>query len=470
MKKSILKNDLQICFSRKDCFEIIFNSVKEGIVLINSDMLILNLNKAAAEYGGVTRDRAIGKIFSSVFKNHFRNIEIALKKAFKKYGPVKGLSIDYFEKNGNQKKLMIKTAFLADTESSDTRMVILFEDITELSKLRRKLDQQYKFQSIIGKNKKMQEIYWLIERVADSDATTLILGESGTGKELAAQAIHEKSRRAKKAFVKVNCSALSESLLESELFGHVKGAYTDAISDRIGRFQLADKGTIFLDEIGDISLAIQVKLLRALQEGVIERVGDPTPMHVDARIICATNKDLKKLINNNFFREDLYYRLKIISMKLPPLRERKDDIVPLVTHFIKKYNLKTGKNIQSINDDVLDLFMRYPWKGNVRELENAIEHAFVLCRSKVIATSHIPVEIKDIKNDCCPSEEIKDEKKLVESALIKSGWNKSKAARALGIDRTTLWRKTKEMGIKENPLSENNNQKKLFKHNTFVAT
>jgi transcriptional regulator with PAS, ATPase and Fis domain len=349
-------------------------------------------------------------------------------------------------------------------------MVILFEDITELSKLRRKLDQQYIFQSIIGKNKKMQEIYWLIERVADSDATTLILGESGTGKELAAQAIHEKSRRAKKAFVKVNCSALSESLLESELFGHVKGAYTDAISDRIGRFQLADKGTIFLDEIGDISLAIQVKLLRALQEGVIERVGDPTPMHVDARIICATNKDLKKLINNNLFREDLYYRLKIISMKLPPLRERKDDIVPLVTHFIKKYNLKTGKNILSINDDVLDLFMRYPWKGNVRELENAIEHAFVLCRSKVITTSHIPVEIKEIKNDYYPSEEIKDEKKLVESALIKSGWNKSKAARALGIDRTTLWRKTKEMGIKEHPLSENNNQEKLFKHNIFVAT
>ncbi len=241
MKKSILKNDLQICFSRKDCFEIIFNSVKEGILVINSDMLILNLNKAAAEYGGVTRDRAIGKVFSSVFKNHFRNIEIDLKKAFKKQGPVKGLSIDYFEKNGNQKKLMIKTAFLADTESSDTRMVILFEDITELSKLRRKLDQQYKFQSIIGKNKKMREIYWLIERVADSDATTLILGESGTGKELAAQAIHEKSRRAKKAFIKVNCSALSESLLESELFGHVKGAYTDAISDRIGRFQLADK-------------------------------------------------------------------------------------------------------------------------------------------------------------------------------------------------------------------------------------
>ena len=449
----MFKSDLEICFSQKDCFETIFNNITEGIIIINNDMVVLNLNKAASEHINISRDAAIGKTFSSVFKNHFKNVESTLKMAIKTQRPIKDLSVDYRRKDGNQKKFSIKTAFLPDIKCNNHRLVLLLEDITELSTLRDKLDQQHRFQNLIGKNKKMQEIYWLIERIADSDASTLIIGESGTGKELVAHAIHNKSKRAKNAFVTLNCSALSETLLESELFGHVKGAFTDAIRDKAGIFQLADKGTLFLDEIGDISPAIQVKLLRVLQEGVIERVGDPAPIHIDVRIICATNKDLKKLITINTFREDLYYRLKVISMTLPPLRERKDDILLLVEHFIEKYKIKTGKNIQSIDEDVLNLFMTYPWKGNVRELENAIEHAFVLCRRNVITPSHIPAEIKSMTKEYYQPEKTGDEKKMIELALAKSGWNKSKAARALGIDRTTLWRKIKEMEIQEKILN-----------------
>jgi PAS domain S-box-containing protein len=452
--------DVENCITQEDCFEAIFNSVTDGIVTVNNDMVVLNINKASAEYIGISRHMAIGKKYSMVFQDRLGDIEPILKMTLHTQIPITNFCSSYYEKDGTQKRFAINTSMLKNNKDLNHGLVVVFKDITELSTLRYQLSLQDRFQKsgliyIIGKNRKMQEIYRLIENVADSDASTLIYGESGTGKELVARAIHDKSHRAKGPFVKVNCSALPETLLENELFGHVKGAFTGAIRDKMGRFQLADKGTIFLDEIGDISPAIQVKLLRVLQEGVIERVGDPMPINIDVRVILATNKDLKELINNNRFREDLYYRLKVISITLPPLRERKDDMALLIEHFIEKYNIKTGKNITSVDKDVLDLFLRYPWEGNIRELENAIEHAFVLCRTNVIAPSHIPAEIKNIeKNDSCPSGETKDEKTMIESALIKSGWNKSKAARTLGIDRTTLWRKTKEMGIKEHVLTE----------------
>ena len=453
--KNETSRDLEICITQEDCFEAIFNSVTEGIITVNNDMVVLNINKASAEYIGISRHMAIGKKYSMVFQNRLGDIEPILKMTLHAQTPVTNFCSTCYGKDSIQKRFVINTSILKNNKDLNYGLVVVFKDITELSILRHQVSQQDRFQKsgllyIIGKNKKMQEIYRLIENVADSDASTLIYGESGTGKELVARAIHDKSHRAKGPFVKVNCSALPETLLEDELFGHVKGAFTNAIRNKIGRFQLADKGTIFLDEIGDISPAIQVKLLRVLQEAVIERVGDTMPISIDVRVILATNKNLKELINKNRFREDLYYRLKVISITLPPLRERKDDMHLLVKHFIEKYNIKTGKNVTSIDKDVLDLFLRYSWKGNIRELENAIEHAFVLCRSNVIKPSHIPAEINNIEeNVSCSPGEAKDEKTLIESALIKSGWNKSKAARALGIDRTTLWRKTKEMGINE---------------------
>ena len=447
--------DLEICLTQEDCFEAIFNSVTEGIITVNNDLVVLNINKASADYIGISRHMAIGKKYSMVFQDRLGDIEPILKMTLQAQTAITNFCSTSYGKDSIQKRFVINTSILKNNKDLNYGLVVVFKDITELSTLRYQVSQQDRFLKsgllyIIGKNKKMQEIYRLIENVADSDASTLIYGESGTGKELVARAIHDKSHRAKGPFVKVNCSALPETLLEDELFGHVRGAFTNAIRNKMGRFQLADKGTIFLDEIGDISPAIQVKLLRVLQEGVIERVGDTMPINIDVRVILATNKNLKELINKNRFREDLYYRLKVISITLPPLRERKDDMDLLVKHFIEKYNIKTGKNITSIDKNVLDLFLKYSWKGNIRELENAIEHAFVLCRSNVIKPSHIPAEINNIEeNVSCSPCEAKDEKTLIESALIKSGWNKSKAARALGIDRTTLWRKTKEMGINE---------------------
>ncbi len=471
-----IPGDLYTCFAQRDCFEAIFNSVSEGIIKTNNETAVLNLNKAAAEYAGISRKMAIGKKFSTIFKDRLGDLEPILRMTLQTQIPVTNFCSTYLGKDGIQKRFVINIVILKNNKDLNKGLVLVFKDLTEITRLRRQFVHHNSFHKcglhhIVGKSKKMQEIYHLVECVADSDASTLIYGESGTGKELVAKAIHNESHRAKGPFIKVNCSALPETLLENELFGHAKGAFTGAIRDKIGRFQLAHKGTIFLDEIGDISPAIQVKLLRVLQEGLIERVGDPVPIKIDVRVILATNKDLKELINKNRFREDLYYRLKVISITLPPLRERKDDMILLIEHFIEKYNIKTGKNITSIDKDVLELFLRYPWKGNIRELENAIEHAFVLCQSNFITPSDIPAEIKNIeKNVYCLSRETKDEKTIIESALIKSGWNKSKAARTLGIDRTTLWRKTKEMGIKEQPLPENNNQENLLKNNTLVAT
>jgi transcriptional regulator with PAS, ATPase and Fis domain len=308
----------------------------------------------------------------------------------------------------------------------------------------------------------MQEIYTLIEDIADSDATVLIQGESGTGKELVAQAIHYQASRSNKPFVKVNCSALAETLLETELFGHVKGAFTGAIRDKIGRFELAQGGTIFLDEIGDISPAIQVKLLRVLQEKEIERVGSTKSIKVDVRVITATNKDLKKLMQQNKFREDLFYRLYVIPIHLSPLRERKEDIPLLVEHFIGQFKNQTGKNIESFSEDALKLLLDYSWPGNVRELENAIEHAFVKCRTHLILPEHLPQEVLGAKVESPiwrrnRFQEIPGAKKgsavrkrrrltydQLYRALKESQGNKTLAAKQLGIGRTTLWRKLKK--------------------------
>jgi len=274
----------------------------------------------------------------------------------------------------------------------------------------------------------------------------LITGESGTGKELVARAIHYESIRSAKPLVTVNCSALAENLLESELFGHVKGAFTGAVKDKVGRFQMADGGTIFLDEIGETSSLIQLKLLRVLQERVFELVGDSKPIAVDVRVIAATNRDLKEKIRIGEFREDLYYRLKVVETILPPLGERREDIPLLVDHFCRLFENKFKKNIKGISDDVLNTFMQYPWPGNIRELEHAIEHAFVLCRDRTININHLPPEIKKISK---PQVHVSgkrsvDDPQEIFDALNKTDWNKAKAARMLGISRPTLYQKIKE--------------------------
>jgi transcriptional regulator with PAS, ATPase and Fis domain len=297
----------------------------------------------------------------------------------------------------------------------------------------------------------MQEIYSLIESLCDVQTTVLITGESGTGKELVAEALHYRGSRSQKPLVKVNCSALSENLLESELFGHVKGAFTGAVKDKIGRFQRADGGTIFLDELGDVSHRIQLRLLRVLQEMEFERVGDSTPVTVDVRVIAATNQNLSEKVKRGEFREDLYYRLKVVEVAIPPLRDRLEDIPVLVDHFLKKFNEKFDKAITSVSADVQKIFMRHTWPGNIRELEHAIEHAFILCRQDIITIEHLPRSYCSIiESRPAPLEGANEnESHSILQALEKTAWNKARAAKLLGLDRKTLYRKIWKYNIKK---------------------
>jgi two-component system, NtrC family, response regulator HydG len=327
--------------------------------------------------------------------------------------------------------------------------VLVIRDITRLTHLEEELKERHHFQNIIGKSEKMQKVYNLLKTLANQTTTVLITGDSGTGKEIAAKALHYGGARANGPFVTVNCSALVENLLESELFGHVKGAFTGAERDKIGRFEAANEGTILLDEIGDISHLIQLKLLRVLQEKEFDRVGESNPRKVDVRVLASTNRNLKEAIRAGKFREDLYYRLNVIEIHMPPLRERYDDIPLLINHFCEVFQKSYGKNIGGVSDEVLQAFMNYAWPGNVRELEHAIERAFVLCRDHTIKLEHIPAEIRDhiqITHRAADNRASEDPE-AIRSALERTDWNISKAARRLGISRWTLYRRFQKYKI-----------------------
>lgn len=379
-------------------------------------------------------------------------------------GEMKNFECSLRHKEGHIISVLLSSNAITDSNGTITGVVASMTDVTYFHDIETKyrnlsetVASRFSFGSIIGRSSAMQRVYHMLERAAESDATVLLLGESGTGKELAARAIHYASARKHESLVTVNCSAFPDTLLESELFGHVKGAFTGAIRDTIGRFEAADKGTLFLDEIGDISPLIQVKLLRVLQEKTFDRLGDHKPRHVDVRIIAATNKDLKKMVAEGRFREDLYYRLKVFPITLPPLRNRREDLPMLIDHFIGTYNESTGKYISKLSREAMKHLLNYCWPGNVRELQNAIEHAFVLCTANTIETSHLPQEIvqHELRIAECghhlsypanPS----DERSQIVDALSKSNGQKTAAARLLGISRVTLWKKIKKYEINSN--------------------
>lgn len=325
----------------------------------------------------------------------------------------------------------------------------------EVDELKSELKQKYTFKNIIGQSGVMQEVFKAVEKVVDSNVTVLIQGESGTGKELIARAIHYHSKtRANKPFVAVNCTALPESLLESELFGHEKGSFTGAVGRRIGKFEQANTGTIFLDEVGLMSPTTQAKLLRVLQEREFERVGGTELIKVDVRVISATNKDLEEAMKKGEFREDLYYRISVFPIKLPPLRERKEDIPLLAAHFLKKYNEQENKQIEGISPDALELLMAYNWPGNVRELENAIERAVVLASDNEITPKDLPAAVRSLgekklyESDNTLSSWIeKLEEEALRQALLENEGNISKTAKKLGIGRATIYRKAKKYGL-----------------------
>ncbi len=430
--------------------EAIFKSVKDAIITLDKELSVLEINESAKKICGVGRD-SIGRNFHTIQTDcNLRCLE-SVRKTIDQKQSVESCRTECQRNNRSRQVVTISTSPLLNNNGVFSGAVMVVKDETRLNDLERNLEERRHFHNIIGQNDSMQKIYSLIEDLADVPTTVLITGESGTGKELVAEAIHYSGRRSEKPLIKVNCSALSENLLESELYGHVKGAFTGATQNKVGRFELANGGTIFLDEIGDISHRIQIKLLRVLQTNEIERVGDSTPIKTDVRIIAATNQNLRKKIGRGKFREDLYYRLKVIEIYLPPLRDRREDILLLVDHFIKKINKKLNKEITGISGDVMKLFVDYDWPGNIRELEHSLEHAFILCHQPVVAVDNLPKELRDSSRaKAFPyTQKGVDDSQVILRALEKTGWNKSKAARILGIHLRTLYRKIEKYNITE---------------------
>jgi len=431
--------------------EAIFRSVNEGIISVDSDMTIIEANDRAGEICSFSRDDVIGRSIESIPSGCDGKCFETIRQTVRTRVPDEVHRLEC-RRDGRAAQVVSITTTPLDDGSDPGGGVLVIRDETRYVRLEEDLCERRKFHNLIGISEPMQKVYSLIEYVADYPTTVLIKGESGTGKELVAEAIHMKGIRSGKPLIKVNCSALSEGLLETELFGHVKGAFTGAVRDKTGRFELAEGGTIFLDEIGDISAAVQHRLLRFLQEKVIERVGDPRPIHLDVRVIAATNKDLLEKISSGAFREDLYYRLKVVEIEMPPLRERTDDIPLLIDHFIFKFNEKLNKRILHISKDARIALESYPWPGNVRELEHALEHSFIVSPGDTIEISHLPSDYREIVNSGKTPPSNRTDTSAILDALKRSGGNKAKAARLLGISRRTLYRKLDEYGIEPKDL------------------
>lgn len=450
----------------KRCYEEILQTMAEGVVFVDTERKIKYCNRAFLKYVNATKQDVIGKSCSNFiectsFANDFEEAILL---------PNQKCTI---KKSDNTVMTVLRNGrVVKDDEGKVVGAVATILDISDLERkefqiteLEQEIETKKCCRRIIGHGKKMTDVFEKIRLSAASEATISITGETGTGKELVADAIHSSSRRADGPLIKLNCSAIPENLLESELFGHVKGAFTGAINDKPGKFELAEGGTLFLDEIGEVSPLIQVKLLRFLQEKTFERVGGSRSYKADVRIITATNKDLRKLVNKGEFRDDLFYRLKVFPIHLPPLRERKEDLGSLIDYFIKKFNESTGKSIKGLSHEAAVMLMDYCWPGNVRELENAIEHAFVTCQTDTIEVFDLPIEIRRVEmRDGICSTSINSFEAMPQSlapmkksttlkrddiieALHSANWNKSEAARLLGIDRSTLWRKMKKLGL-----------------------
>jgi PAS domain S-box-containing protein len=432
--------------------DIILDSIADGVFTVDDNWRITSFNRAAEQITGVRREDAVGQHCKDVLKADVCEKGCILRKTIQSGKSIVNRIVHIVDAAGRSLPISISTALLKDEQSRIIGAVETFRDISVEEKLRKAITEQYSFEDIISKNHRMHQLFDILPDVADSTSTVLLEGESGTGKELFARAIHHLSPRKKQPFIAVNCGALPDTLLESELFGYKAGAFTDAKKDKPGRFRLAERGTLFLDEIGDISPALQVRLLRVLQEKTYEPLGSVESVPSDVRIIAATNRRLQELVKEGKFREDLYYRINVIRMELLPLRDRMEDIPLLADHFINHFNVLQKKEISGLSGEALACLVSYDYPGNIRELQNIIEHAFILCKSGLIEPHHLP------ENICLPrsmessgSNETMNMKDLeavfITNMLRRQQWNRIKTAKALGIHKSTLFRKIKALHI-----------------------
>jgi PAS domain S-box-containing protein len=428
----------------------ILNSITEGVFTTDETLAITSFNKTAERITGWTQSEVLGKPCYDILG--YRPKELSPLQRTMLCGANIETETFFRHRNGSRIPVRVHTSLLKDVEGQVLGGVETFRDVGEMKRLAMRYMDQTPFFGIVGKNRRLREILDLLQVIKDSDSTVLITGESGTGKGLLAKAIHLTSHRAERPFVKVNCSVFAESLLESELFGHERGAFTGAVKARKGRFEVADGGTVFLDEIGEVSKNIQLKLLGVLQEKEFERVGGSEPHKADVKIIAATNKDLLKAVRNREFREDLFYRLNVIPIHLPPLRERREDIPLLADFFIQKFCGRTGRKPKRMSAEALSLLGGYSWPGNIRELENAIEHGLVCSRGQTTSVDSLPDYLVAASHvSAGPVEHLKrpgnGEEARIRAALEAAKWNRTLAAGALQMNRATLWRKMRRYGI-----------------------
>ena len=437
-----------------DNFRQIIESLEEGVFTVNKDWMIVSFNKAAERITGISREHAIGRQCKEVFRTDICESSCILRKTLDSGNPISNMPVCITRYDNKRIHISVNTAVLRNSKGEKIGGVEIFRDLTDYAKLKQALHNQNSFKGIISKNDKMLKYFSILPQIAESGSTVLIEGDTGTGKELFSKAIHNLSPMKDGPFLAVNCSALPDTLIESELFGYKAGAFTDAKTNKPGRFELAKNGTIFLDEIGDISPAVQVRLLRVLQERVFEPLGSTKPVKTNARVIVATNKNLSQLIEEDKFRDDLYYRMNIIKISLPPLKERKEDIPQLTEHFIEKYNIGKHKRILGLSQEAMAALMLHDWPGNIRELENTIEHAFILCNKGIIGLEHLPEQVvpnnhaEKIANEMTLKEA---EKYVIQQSLKRNNWKKVKTAKELGIDKNTLRRKIIRLKIEDLP-------------------
>ncbi|MFC2077143.1 sigma-54 interaction domain-containing protein [candidate division KSB1 bacterium] len=426
----------------------ILDSIADGVFTVDADWKVTSFNRAAEEITGIPREEAVGRPCCEVFRASICESDCSLRQTMDDGKPVVNRAVYIVNAEGRRIPISISTALLRADNGEVIGGVETFRDLTLVAELRRRMIKEYTTADITSKSHRLREIIDILPTIAESDSTVLIRGESGTGKELFARAIHRLSSRKDEPLVTVNCGALPDNLLESELFGYKAGAFTDARQDKPGRFAMAEKGTIFLDEIGDVSPALQVRLLRVLQEKEYDPLGSTRPVKANVRVLAATNKDLEVMAADGRFRQDLYYRINVVKIEIPPLRDRKEDIPLLTELFLDNFAALRQKDLTGIAPETMAFLMNHDYPGNVRELENILEHASIMCPGGMILPQHLPGGFTGPLPPESTETSIKDlETGLIRAALKRHNWNRSAAARELGIHKTTLWRKLKRLNI-----------------------